>query len=249
MAQVSAFRPALGMTNLFLDALPSEARASLLPRLTYAALPRSTRCTFAGEAVAVVRFPLDGMVSFVGQLADGSFHEVAVAGREGSIGGIEAFCGTAASFESFVRISGSCLEIAAAAFTDELNRNAGLRALLLRYVYAVYTAGLELLACNLVHSIVMRSARWLLMTHDRVHGDTFPMTHEYLAEMLNVRRAGITEAANVLREAGAIHYRRGSVTVVDRSILERISCPCYGTSSDRAAAILGYDISAKKRSG
>lgn len=246
MTLISESHPEAHTTNLFINALPPEAMASLLPQLKYVALPLRTRCTVSDEAVEVVRFPLNGLVSFVAQFDDGSLHEVGVVGREGSVGAIEVLCGTPASFESLVQIAGSCLEIDAAAFADELRRNAGLRELLLRYVYAVQAARSQLAACNGVHSIEARSARWLLVAHDRVRGDTVNLTHEFLGEMLNVRRAGITEAAIALRDKGAISYRRGNITVLSRSILESISCECYKTSNDRMTQILGYDV--RKRS-
>ena len=249
MTFVSESRPVVGMTNLFLNALPPDSLASLLPQLKYVVLPRLTPCTVPDEAVEVVRFPLDGMVSFVAQFADGSLHEVDVTGREGCVGAIEVLCGMSASFESSVQIAGSFLEIDAAAFAHELRRNAGLRDLLLRYAYAVQGARSLLAVCNRVHSIETRCARWLLMAHDRVRSDAISLTHEFLGKMLNVRRAGITEAAIALRDKGAIGYRHGSVTVLSRSILESLSCECYKTANDRATSILGYDVRKETQPG
>jgi CRP-like cAMP-binding protein len=142
-------------------------------------------------------------------------------------------------FELLVQVPGTALRIGAAAFREELDRVPAFRALLLRYALAHFEQVARTGACNGRHQIEQRLARWLLMAHDQVEGDAFPMTHEFLAMMLGLRRAGVTVAAGGLQKAGLIRYERGRIEVTDRPGLEAAACECYGIARRAHDRLLG----------
>ena len=127
----------------------------------------------------------------------------------------------------------------AARFREEFGRSVALRAVMLRYTQAFIHQIAQHAACNVLHSVVERCARWLLMTHDRVDGDDFILTHESFVQMLGVRRATVTTAAGILQHAGVIRYTRGRVTIVDRKKLERTACRCYRVIRREYRRLLG----------
>ena len=142
--------------------------------------------------------------------------------------GLAALFGTnTANMRFFVQIGGRIAVAPAHRFIELLNSDPALRTVMLRYAHAMFTQIGQSVVCNQRHSLRQRCARWLLMTHDRVPGDQFHLTHEYLAVMLGVRRAGVTVAAGNLQKAGLIHYRRGEITITNRAGLEEVSCECY----------------------
>ena len=242
MAILTSAPLAVRTGNLFLDSLPSDASVTLLPQLRRVPMQTRHTCTTAGKAVEVVHFPLSSVVSVVARMRDGGDHEVGVIGREGVVGGLELLFRGPSLYESFVQIPDSALALDAAAFRHELASNTGLAEALLRFAQATLSSTSQSAACNGSHPVEERCAKWILVAHDRVPGDVVALTHEFLGQMLNVRRAGVTNAALHLQKAGAISYTRGKITVSDRSRLEDLSCECYKTMNDNAALILGYDI-------
>ena len=169
-------------------------------------------------------------------LEDGDAAEVGLVGRERMVG-LPLLLG--GDLEAMVQCPGCALRMDAAAFRDALERVPALRTLLLRYALVHHGQVARTAACNGRHHIDQRLARWLLMAHDRARTDEFPMTHEFLAMMLGVRRAGITVAAGQLQRAGFIRYERGCVEVTDRPGLESASCECYGVVRRAQERLLG----------
>jgi CRP-like cAMP-binding protein len=182
----------------------------------------------AGEPFRHVYFPETAVFSIISRMADGAV-EVGTVGNEG-MAGVAVFLDTEACVnETVAQIPGTAGRIESARFVDGAATRPELRRLLHRYTEAYLTQVAQTAACNRLHGIEARCARWLLMTHDRVgEAERFPLTQEYLAIMLGVRRAGVSLAAAALRDAGLIRYSRGAIRVVDRAGLEKAACECYG---------------------
>ena len=179
------------------------------------------------------------VVSLVTTFEDGGTVEVGTAGCEGMVG-LPVFLGDPVSTVSgFTQIPGMATRMDADTFARLSAAPGSLQRMMLRYTEAFLTQVSQTAACNAAHLVEQRCARWLLMTHDRVEGDDFPLTHEFLAFMLSVRRAGVTLAMRALQDAGFVRYTRGHVTVVDRAGLERASCECYRVVSAHFARLLG----------
>jgi CRP-like cAMP-binding protein len=180
-----------------------------------------------GQVITSVYFPLDGVVSLVTPLADGNIVEVATIGNEGMVG-VPLVAGGSLAVRAISQVGGRTLCMDASTFIAELERLPGFRKLIQRYVQALFGQISQAAACNRLHSNEERLSRWLLMSHDRVGVDSFPITHEFLGQMLGSRRATVTLSAGLLQAAGLIRYHRGRVTIVDRAGLEGVSCECYG---------------------
>jgi len=186
----------------------------------------------AGGAIPFVYFPEGSVGSLIRILSTGKRIEVGTAGLEGMVG-IPAFLNAETTpVQCVVQVPGAARRLAARTLHEVAGPGTVLRSLLQRYAQYLFNQAAQSVACNWMHGIELRCARWLLMTHDRVVGDELALTHEYLATMLGARRAGVSEAAESLRSAGLIDYRRGKLTIVDRAGLERATCECY--ASDRA---------------
>lgn len=174
-----------------------------------------------------VYFPLDGVFSDIVTMDDGSAVEVGTTGSEGMLGAPLALGADRSPIQVFCQVAGRARRVPADDFLAEVGRPGPLADLVRRYQLALFTTAAQGVACNRLHGIDERCARWLLMTHDRVGADTFHLTQEFLALMLGVRRASVTVAAGMLQRAGVIDYTRGKITVTDRARLEAASCECY----------------------
>ena len=213
--------------NRLLDALPSAELDVLQPYLERVELEQREALFEPEVPIAFVYFPETAVVSLVNVLHNGGSVEIGTSGREG-MAGLPVFLGEdSGTTRGFAQIPGTAMRIQAAEFARLAASSGPFHALLLRYTQAFLTQVAQTAACNGAHLLEQRCARWLLMTHDRVVGDEFPLTHEFLAFMLGVRRAGVTLAMGGLQDAGLVRYVRGHVTVVDRAGLERASCECY----------------------
>ena len=180
-----------------------------------------------GQPITHVYFPNRGTVSVVSLFEDGGSVEVGMIGNEGMFG-VNVFLGSVSTpLEAVVQLPGDGLRMRAGVLTNEFQKGGQLQDLLLRYTQAFITQIAQTAACNRIHPIDGRLAKWLLMCQDRTHSKELELTQEFIATMLGVRRAGVTEAAGQLKAAGLIDYRRGQVTIVDRGRLEAISCECY----------------------
>ena len=178
--------------------------------------------------VKYVYFVLSGVASLIVNAKGDDGIEVATIGNEGMVG-LPAFLGAeTAAMRVFVQVPGDALRMPVDMFRKHCASNEDLTKVLLRYTQVLMTQIAQSSACNRLHPIDKRCARWLLMTHDRVQGDEFPMTQEFLSKMLGARRGAVNVTANALQRAGLIHYKRGVITIVDRDRLETAACECYG---------------------
>jgi CRP-like cAMP-binding protein len=234
-----ADQPAPAPRNRLLAALPPEDLARLWPRLRPVELAIRQILYAPEEPVTAVYFPETGYASRLAPMDDGDFAEVGLIGPEGMIGLAVLLGGDRDSFEMMVQVPGTALRMEAEAFREELDRIPSLRTVLHRYALVHFEQVARSAACNGRHNVDQRLARWLLMSHDRVEGDEFPMTHEFLSMMLGVRRAGITVAAGTLQKAGLIRYERGRMQITDRPGLEAASCECYGIARRAHDRLLG----------
>jgi CRP-like cAMP-binding protein len=220
-------RPPPPSANRILNTLTRADYERLWPHLEPVELRLGQTLYHPNEPVTHVYFPNRGTVSVVSVFSGGETVEVGMVGNEGMFG-VCVFLGSVSTpLEAIVQMPGDALRMRAETLRHEFSKGGLLQDLLLRYTQAFITQIAQTAACNRAHPIDGRLARWLLMCQDRAHSDTMQTTHEFIATMLGVRRAGVTEAACLLRERKLIDYRRGVVTVLDRPGLEALSCECY----------------------
>lgn len=172
-------------------------------------------------------------------MKDGSAVEVGIVGKEGATDVAIVLGDDISSHNGLIQLGGSALKLSAIVLREELHRDGGLRSVLLRYARFTLAQATQSAACNRLHSLEQRCARWLLSIRDRVEADTFPITHELLAYMLGVRRAGVSAAARSLREAGRVRYARGQLTILDGDGLEADACECHRVLRNELARLLG----------
>jgi CRP-like cAMP-binding protein len=224
--------------NGLLSALPPEDYQRLAPGLELVPLKLKELLQKPGSLVEHVYFPGGGFCSIVTVLEDGSMVEVATVGREGMVG-LAALSDTR-SGSSAVMVQGeseTCYRMAASAFRREMDRQGAFYGLLNRYTQAHMGFIMQSTACNAMHSVEQRLARWLLLAHDRMARDEFPLTQEFVAMMLGAARPTVTVVAGTLQKAGLITYSRGKVTIVNRKKLEAASCECYRTATSLLDAV------------
>jgi CRP-like cAMP-binding protein len=214
--------------NRLLAALPPEDFIRLRPRLDAVRLPWRATLYAPGEQITAVHFIETGYVSMLAYLSSGDAIEVGGVGHEGITGLPVLFGDASDTCEAVMHSSGSALRMDAGLFCAELDRTPIFRSLLMRAALYQHRQVARMAACNGRHCTDQRLARWLLIAQDRSGNGPFPMTHELLATMLGVRRAGVTVAAGRFQKAGLIHYGRGHIRVTDRAGLEARSCECYG---------------------
>ena len=192
-----------------------------------------------GETAEDVLFPVHGLISMVATMDDGASVEIGMVGNEGMFSVSAVLGDERPQHRAMVQLAGSALQIPARVLRQEAQASAALQALLLRYVQATLSAVGQSAACNRLHPLEQRCARWLLSAHDRAGVDQFRMTHDFLAMMLGVRRPGVTVAAQSLQADGLITYNHGTMTVLDREGLEATSCECYRTIRGNFERLLG----------
>ncbi len=225
--------------NGLLRALRPVDYALLSPHLERITLERGTVLFQPGEDVRNVYFPCDGaMLSLVVVMENGVTAETAAVGREGALGGIVSQGFVPAFTRAVAQLPGRALRLDAAQLAWAKAHSATLSNLFARYADCLIAQVLQSVACNALHPIEQRAARWLLSTHDRVGNDDLPLTQEFLAEMLGVQRTYVTKVASALQNAGFIRYHRGVVTIVDRPGLEKASCECYGAVREHFDRVL-----------
>jgi CRP-like cAMP-binding protein len=211
------------------------------PFLEPITLARGDVLYYPQDPVSHVYFPNSGTVSVVATFADGGSVEVGVVGNEG-VFGINVVLGSVTTpHEAMVQLPGDGMRASSEALRREFKQGGQLQDLLLRYTQAFIVQISQTAACNKVHPLDGRLARWLLMICDRAPGQDLELTHEFIAVMLGTRRAGVTEAAGRLQDEGLIRYRRGHVTVLDRQGLEATSCECYPVVKKEFERLLGSD--------
>jgi len=219
----------IGLANRLLSALSPAERARLEPYLEPVDLAFRQTLVKAEAPIGHVFFLHDAVASAVTEFPDGEVVEVGVMGTEGCAGLALLFGNAACVTTTLVHVPGRASRMRAADFRREVvDRGGESFRLLLRYANAFNGMVAQIAACNASHTVEQRFARWLLLVHDRIHREHFPLTHEFAALLLGVRRAGVTEAANRLRIAGAIDYRAGDMRIRDRAALQQVACGCYG---------------------
>ena len=213
--------------NLLLSALPDAEWAHWLPHLEAVDMPLGKVLYESGVTLSHVYFPTTAIVSLLYVMEDGASAEIAVVGQEGIVGISLFMGGESTPSRAVVQSAGQAFRLEAKLMMQEFNRAGPVLHLLLRYTQALITQMAQTAVCNRHHSHVQQLCRWLLLSLDRLHSAEIVMTQELIANMLGVRREGVTEAAGHLQKAGLIRYRRGHITVLDRTRLEERACECY----------------------
>jgi CRP-like cAMP-binding protein len=211
--------------NRLLQRIPPEIRARLSPETV--TLHNREVLHRIGRHAEHVYFPHSGMASIVIEMADRTGVEAATIGNEGMVGIGYLLADTLIAEQTIVQQPGEGARIRLAVLRTEFDHDQGLRSLLLRYTQVLLSQIAQAAACNRLHSTEQRCARWLLATHDGVEGDEFPLTQDFLAIMLGVRRAGVSQVQHSLQSKNVIDYTRGQMTILDRPRLEQVSCECY----------------------
>jgi CRP-like cAMP-binding protein len=213
--------------NHLLAALPVEVQGRLFPNLELIEMPYGKVLYESGDTMRYVYFPIDAIVSLLYVMENGASAEVSVVGNEGFVGLALLMGGDSTPSQAMVQSAGHGYRLSANLFKEEFRRHGEMQVLLLRYSQALITQMTQTAVCNRHHSIEQQLCRWLLLCLDRVPGDQLHMTQELMANMLGVRREGITVAAGNLQKKGAIKYERGRIRVLDRRLIENSSCECY----------------------
>jgi CRP-like cAMP-binding protein len=225
--------------NHILDALPELERERLFPHLQLVPMPLGKVLYESGAALRHIYFPTDSIVSLLYVMRDGASAEIAVVGKEGAVGVSLFMGGETTPSRALVQSAGHAYRLSGARLKAEFNRHGELLHVLLRYTQSLLTQMAQTAVCNRHHSLDQQLCRWLLLSLDRLNSNKLSMTQELIANMLGVRREGVTEAAGKLQKLGVIRYARGNIVVLDRPQLERLSCECYAVvkrESDRLLA-------------
>jgi len=213
--------------NRILAGLPDDEFEHLHSKLRSVTFPIGTILYMPEQKIEHAYFVERGVVSLLAALEDGATVEAGVIGPEG-LAGVSVILGADSTpNQALTQSSVEAWRISTADLVTEFRKSGRLRDSLLRFVHTMFTQVTQTAACNRLHTLDQRLARWLLLTQDRVESNEFTLTQEFLSRMLGVRRAGVTVAANDLRQAGLIHYRRGDIVILDRLGLEKVSCECY----------------------
>jgi CRP-like cAMP-binding protein len=222
--------------NQLLAALSSAERERIYPHLRLVPMPLGKVLYESGDLLSHVYFPVDSIVSLLYVLANGGSAEISVVGNEGLIGIALFMGGETTPSRAIVQSAGHAYRLIGQLLKDEFHRSGPMQLLLLRYTQALITQMAQTAVCNRHHSVDQQLCRWLLLSLDRLTANRLTMTQELIANMLGVRREGVTEAAGKLQKLGVIKYSRGEITVLDREKLEELCCECYAVvkrESDR----------------
>jgi CRP-like cAMP-binding protein len=226
--------------NQILAALPEEEANRLFPKLKLVDLPLGMSVYESGDVQRYIYFPTDSIVSLLYVLKDGASAEIAVVGNEGAIGVALFMGGETTPSRAIVQSAGVAYRLSSRAIRAEFDRHGEMMHLLLRYTQALITQMAQTAVCNRHHSVDQQLCRWLLLSLDRLSGTRLKMTQELIANMLGVRREGVTAAAGKLQKVGAIRYVRGQITVIDRLKLEKLSCECYAVVKKETDRLLPH---------
>jgi CRP-like cAMP-binding protein len=219
--------------NRLLSSLPPADLAELADDLQLVNLAKYQIVYEVGAMLDYIYFIEAGLASVLTIMEDGGSSEASMIGPEGAIGLSALLGGSVSAQQVIMQLAGSALRMTTVACKAAFENNARVRAVLLRFIGDLLNLSAQIAGCNRLHSIEQRSARWLLMASDRIGSNVLPMTQEFLAAMLGVRRSGISEAAGELQRSGLIRYRRGQITLIDHAGLEKTACECYGLDRQR----------------
>ena len=237
MTQPPKLRSNIG--NRILRSLEPSVYEQMLPHLELVRFPLGRVVYEPGQSLERVYFPSHGVLSMLTVLENGDLVEIATIGNEG-MADLSVFLGLKTSSSRLLcQVPGDTHWMKTEIFLDLVERNPGLRMALGSYMVSMFILVSQSAACNRLHPIEERCARWILMTHDRVDSDTFPLTQDFLASMLGVRRPSVSVAAGILQRAGLVHYTRGRMTVIDREGFEAGACECYAIVRDQFESMAG----------
>jgi CRP-like cAMP-binding protein len=231
-------RSSSAFANTILSQLSPQCIAGFGRNLQPIALELKQDIYRPNQPIKYACFPEAGMLSVVSTMEDGRSIEVGTIGKEGMAGANPLQGADSLPYHCYVQIEGNGYRIDAAVLKNAAKQDENLRELILRYQSAFLVQSMQGTACNGLHSIPQRCCRWLLMSHDRVHSDRIPLTHEFLALMLGVRRASVTDHLQPLQARGWIQMNRGEITVLDRKGLESGSCECYRVITEQQKQLL-----------
>jgi CRP-like cAMP-binding protein len=229
--------------NRLLANLPKDVYAALEPHLERHSFDRGKRLHAPGETITDLYFPLDCLISITVTMRDHRTAETGVVGSREMVG-INAFMGgrETTQTEYVIQIAGDCIRMPAAPLLEAFDRDKRIRDLLLKYTQAMLAQVTQNAGCNSLHSMEHRYARWLLESRDRIRSNDLRLTHEFISEMLGVRRAGVTELARKFVAMGILETRRGWTRIADGARLEQASCECYSVLRDEYNRLLGPEV-------
>lgn len=230
------------LQNRLLAALPIEVQERLIPQLELVVLPLGKVVYESGDSLQYVYFPTDAIISLLYVMEDGASAEISVVGNEGLVGIAVFMGGESTPSRAIVQSAGHAYRLAGHRLKSEFNRHGEMMQLLLRYTQALITQMAQTAVCNRHHSIDQQLCRWLLLSLDRLPSNQLIMTQELIANMLGVRREGVTEAAGKLQKLGVIEYSRGHIEVLDRAKLEALCCECYAVVKKETDRLLAHTV-------
>ena len=228
--------------NVLLAALPPAARENIFPHLKLMNLELGRAVYEAGQTAQYVYFPIDCIISLLYVMLDGASAEISVVGNEGIVGIAVFMGGESTPSRAIVQSAGSAWRLPASKLRREFNGYHEMRMLMLRYTQSLITQMAQTAVCNRHHSVDQQLCRWLLLSMDRLRGRNLTMTQELIANMLGVRREGVTEAAGKLQKLGVITYKRGHIKVLDRARLEELCCECYDVVREETERLQSYAL-------
>ena len=226
--------------NRLLAALPEDVKLRLYPHLEPVSLTLGKVLYESGDELRHVYFPTDSIVSLLYVMESGASAEISVVGNEGLIGIALFMGGESTPSRAVVQSAGQAFRLQGQRLKDEFHRHGEMLLLMLRYTQSLITQMAQTAVCNRHHAIEQQLCRWLLLSLDRLPSNKLTMTQELIANMLGVRREGVTEAAGNLQTKGVIEYARGRITVLDRKKLEQLSCECYAVVRKETDRLLPY---------
>jgi CRP-like cAMP-binding protein len=232
-------RPNGPVENRLLAALPGDEYERLLPGFHQVSLALGEVVYEFGGHLDYVFFPTTAIISLLYTMANGTSAEMGLTGNDGMVGIALFMGGGTMPNRAVVQSGGGAIRMKAKVLQDEFARGGQFQHVLLRYTQALITQISQTAVCNRLHTVEQQLCRWLLLSHDRVPGDELIMTQELIADMLGVRREGVTVAAGRLQDAGAISYVRGHIKILDRKLLEETVCECYRVVKDEFDRLLG----------
>jgi CRP-like cAMP-binding protein len=235
---------AFPLQNHILQALPAAERARLFPHLRLVRMPLGAVLYEAGDVLGHIYFPTDSIVSLLYVLQDGSSAEISVVGNDGVIGVSLFMGGETTTSRAIVQSAGFAYRLSGRRLKQEFERRGETMHILLRYTQALLTQMAQTAVCNRHHTVQQQLARWLLLSLDRLPDNKLAMTQELIADMLGVRREGVTDSAGRLQKLGVITYSRGMITVLDRPKLEALSCECYSVVKKETDRLLPRPLAA-----
>ena len=226
------------LDNKLLAALPRHQFDMLAPHLTSVSLQQAEILAEPGDEFEHVFFPQSGMLSLLAVLRDGKAIETATVGREGVVGAMAGLGLYKSLVRVVVQLPTMVSRVPASQFRKAVAQSDIIRNVCIHYNEVLLSQARVTAACNALHVVEARLCRWLLQSADRAESHTVALTHEFLAEMLGVRRTSVTEVASKIQASGAINYTRGQITILKRSVLEKMSCECYQTLVEQSAGLI-----------